>query len=150
MKILIAIPLALAVIAAGGMGSVFQTGAWYEALNKPGWTPPNWLFPIAWTFLYISIAVAGYRVAVRNSPLVPTAMAFWALQITLNAIWTPIVFGANDLFLGVVVIVAMWCAIIATTVLNFRIDRIAGWLFVPYIAWVGYASALNISLWLLN
>lgn len=150
MKISIAIPLVLAVIAAGSMGSLFQTGAWYEALAKPSWTPPNWLFPIAWTFLYISIAIAGYRVAVRTSPLVTTAMAFWALQITLNAIWTPIFFGANDLFLGAVVIVTMWGAIIVTTVLNFQIDRIAGWLFVPYVAWVGYASALNISLWMLN
>lgn len=150
MTILTAIPFALAVITAASMGMLFQTGDWYQGLIKPAWTPPNWMFPVAWTLLYIGMAVAGWRVATSTGALVTTALAFWALQITLNAVWTPTVFGAHDLFAGLIIIAALWVAILVTTILNFQVDRIAGWLFVPYLIWVSYASALNLALYRLN
>lgn len=147
---LTAIPFVFAVIAAASMGMLFPTGEWYRGLNKPSWTPPNWLFPIAWTLLYIGIAIAGWRVATSTGPLVTTALAFWALQITLNAIWTPAVFGARNLFIGLLIIIALWVAILITTILNFQVDVISGVLFVPYLIWVSYATALNFALFRSN
>lgn len=129
---------------------IFPTGEWYKGLTKPSWTPPNWLFPIAWTLLYIGIAIAGWRVAGTNDPATTTALAFWALQIVLNCLWTPVVFGAHRLKAGVIVIIAMWLAILLTAIFMFRADQVAGLLFVPYLVWVSYASALNIALWRMN
>lgn len=77
-------------------------------------------------------------------------MAFWALQIVLNTLWTPVVFGANDLFAGVIVIVALWASILVTTLVMWHVDRVAAALFLPYLGWVSYATALNVALWRLN
>ncbi len=123
-------------------------GAWYTALRKPAWTPPNWLFPIAWTLLYLFIAVAAARVALL--PGNAFGMAFWALQIALNTLWTPVFFGKHRIGGGLVVIVCLWLAVLATTLAFFALDSMAGWLFVPYLVWVSYASALNFALWRMN
>ncbi len=134
--------------AAGTTGAAFPPGEWYERLEKPGWTPPNWLFPVAWTVLYICIAVAAARAApVAGSAL---AMAFFALQIALNTLWTPVFFGLRRMGGGMVVLVCLWIAVAATLVLFWRLDLIAGLLFVPYLIWVTVAGALNFSVWRLN
>ncbi len=134
--------------AAGSTGMTFPTGPWYLALRKPGWTPPNWLFPIAWTLLYIIIAIAAARVALL--PGNAFGMGFWALQIALNAIWTPVFFGKHRLGGGLVIITLLWLAVLATTLAFFALDRVAGALFVPYLVWVSYASALNFTIWRMN
>ncbi len=139
--------LAASFVAASN-GQSFGPDAWYAALRKPVWTPPNWLFPIAWTVLYIAIAVAAARVA--TLPGGALGVALWALQITLNSIWTPIFFGQHRLRGGVVVISLLCLAVAATTIAFFRVDAIAGWLFAPYLAWVGFATALNVAVWRLN
>jgi tryptophan-rich sensory protein len=126
----------------------FPTGSWYVALRKPGWTPPNWLFPIAWTLLYIIIAAAAARVA--TLPSNAFAMAFWALQIALNAVWTPVFFGKHWIGVGLVIIVLLWLAVLSTTLAFFALDSVAGLLFMPYLVWVSYASALNFALWRMN
>lgn len=134
--------------AAATTGSMFQPGVWYDELDKPVWTPPNWLFPIAWTLLYIAISVAAARVvAIGDSG---REIGFWALQIALNTLWTPIFFGKRNLRAAFVVIVALWLAVGATMLAFFRVDGLAGWLFVPYLIWVSYAGALNLSLWKRN
>ena len=73
---------------AGGTGAAFPTGRWYKSLNKPSWTPPNWMFPVMWTSIYVLISFAGARVA--GQPGSAYAMAFWAAQIAFNALWTPV------------------------------------------------------------
>lgn len=133
---------------AGTTGAIFMPGRWYEALDKPPWTPPNWLFPIAWTAIYVAIALAAARVA--PLPGSHYAMAFWTLQIVLNALWTPVFFGKHSLLGGVAVIVPLWLAVVATTVLFFRFDTLAAVLMVPYVVWVSYASALNVDVWRRN
>ena len=80
-----------ACFAAGATGALFPPGAWYSTLKKPSWTPPNWLFPVAWTTLYLCMAAAAARVAGAEGSAF--AMALWALQIALNTLWTPVFFG---------------------------------------------------------
>ncbi len=138
----------LACIAAGSTGALFSPGDWYDRLAKPGWTPPNWLFPIAWSLLYIAIAWAGARVALL--PGGAHAMGLWALQIALNTLWTPVFFGLHRLRGGIVVIAALWLAVLATTIAFSRLDAIAGALMLPYLVWVSYAAALNVRLAQLN
>lgn len=132
-------------------GAWFRPGEWYERLKKPSWRPPNWLFAPVWTVLYLMIAVAGWLVwreagfAGARWPL-----AVYALQLILNAAWTPLFFGLHRPDLGLVDIVLVWGSIIATIVLVYPIHAGAALLLVPYLAWVTFASALNFAVWRLN
>jgi len=137
-----------ACFAAGSTGGLFPPGKWYDALQKPSWTPPNWLFPVAWTVLYLCMAGAGARVAI--SPENGLAMALWSLQIALNGLWTPVFFGLRRMKLGLIVLSGLWAAVAATMVALWQVDWIAGALFVPYLCWVSVAGALNYSVLRLN
>ncbi|XDA98940.1 TspO/MBR family protein [Sulfitobacter sp. LCG007] len=137
-----------ACLGAGTTGAMFMPGAWYERLRKPSWTPPNWLFPVAWTTLYFCMAFAGARAAVL--PDNGLAMALWSLQIALNALWTPVFFGLHRIRAGMAVLSVLWLAVAATMLALFRLDMIAGLLFVPYLTWVTVAGALNMAVWRLN
>ncbi|GAA5075920.1 tryptophan-rich sensory protein [Maritalea mobilis] len=134
--------------AAAATGSMFPPGRWYRDLSKPDWTPPNWLFPIAWTLLYLGSAYAATRIAVMENNA--HAMGFWAMQIALNTLWTPVFFGLRRLKAGAVVIAMLWGAVVGTMVSFFMMDWIAGLLFVPYVIWVSYAGVLNLSIVLRN
>lgn len=138
----------VACIGAGATGGLFPPGPWYRDLRKPRWTPPNWLFPVAWTTLYICIAFAGARAAV--SPGNGVAMALWAMQIAFNGLWTPVFFGLKRLRLGMVVLSGLWVSVALTLVALWQVDWIAGLLFVPYLVWVTIAGALNFSVMRLN
>lgn len=127
--------------AAGSTGSMFPPDEWYERLRKPNWTPPNWLFPLAWTALYVCMAWAATRISVVEGG--GLGLALWALQIALNAIWTPIFFGLKRLGAAFTALMALWAAVAACVVVFFQLDPLAGWLFVPYLIWVSYAAALN-------
>ncbi|MEM6275500.1 MAG: TspO/MBR family protein [Pseudomonadota bacterium] len=139
--------------AAAATGSLFPPDKWYfEDLRKPGWTPPPWLFPLAWSVLYIASAVAAARVATAADGILPVAMAsaFWALQIALNTLWTPVFFGLKRLGAAMVVLCFLWVAVAATMVAFFRVDAVSGLLMVPYLVWVSYAGALNWWIWRQN
>jgi tryptophan-rich sensory protein len=133
---------------AAATGSMFPPGSWYESLRKPFWNPPKWAFPVVWTVLYIVIAVAASRVA--GAPGSAMAMAFWALQIALNTLWTPVFFGLHRIKAGMVVIAALWVAVLGATINTFLVEPFAGWLMVPYLAWVTVAASLNAAVWWLN
>ncbi len=147
MWLLFAIFLA-ACLSAGATGGLFPPGPWYRDLNKPSWTPPDWLFPVAWTTLYICMAGAGARVAML--PGNGVAMALWALQIALNGLWTPVFFGLQRIKLGMVVLACLWVAVASCMLAMWQVDWIAGLLFVPYLVWVTVAGALNFSVMRLN
>jgi tryptophan-rich sensory protein len=134
--------------AAGSTGALFEPGDWYKRLSKPSWTPPNWVFPVAWSTLYLCIAAAAARVAPLDGS--QYAMAFFALQIALNTLWTPVFFGLKRLGAGMVVLVGLWIAVAATLLSFWTLDWVAGLLFVPYLVWVTIAGALNYSVWRLN
>jgi tryptophan-rich sensory protein len=145
---LVAFGLAVAAVAALGALAVSGTQSEYAALERPAWAPPSWLFGPVWTVLYGMIAIAGWLVWRRTgagAPLLP-----YAVQLVLNAAWTPIFFGAGAYGWALVDIVALWCAVAATVVAFRRVSRPAAWLLVPYWLWVTYAAALNASIWWLN
>ena len=137
-----------ACFAAGATGALFPPGPWYDRLHKPRWTPPNWLFPVAWTTLYLAMSYAAALVALsENNGL---GLALWGLQIALNTLWTPVFFGLRRLKQGLYVLVALWVSVAATMVVFFNVAPLAGWLFMPYLAWVSVAGARNYAVWKLN
>lgn len=137
-----------ATFAAGATGALFPTGEWYKGLNKPSWVPPNWLFPVAWTSIYLLISFAGARVAVLDGNAY--AMAFWGLQIAFNTLWTPVFFGLRHLKGSLPVMACLWLAVAGATVTHFQLDFWAGLAFVPYLVWVTVAAALNVAMVRLN
>ena len=140
---------------AGLIGSVFTTPAiptWYAALEKPLFTPPNWLFAPAWITLYLLMGISASIIWHRglDKPQVRTALIIFLIQLILNALWSVVFFGLESPLYGVVVIAVLWIAIVATIVQFFRISTLAGALLLPYIGWVTFAAALNISIFMLN
>lgn len=139
-----------AVTAAALLGVLGVTGTTdeYRNLNQPSWAPPSWLFGPVWTTLYAMIAVAGWLVWRRTGWT--RALTVYAVQLTLNAIWTPIFFGAGQYGLAFIDIVVLW-VLIGTTIWLFRpVSRPAAALLLPYWAWVTFATALNASIWHAN
>lgn len=138
----------VACLAAGATGGLFPPGAWYRALNKPSWTPPDWLFPIAWLILYFCISFAGARIAM--APENGIALAFWALQISVNGLWTPVFFGVQNIRLGMFVVIALWLVVLGCIVVMWPVDTLAAVLFIPYLIWATIAAALNAAVWQMN
>ncbi|PTX57951.1 TspO/MBR related protein [Litoreibacter ponti] len=137
-----------ACFAAGTTGAVFMPGEWYRKLDKPDWTPPDWVFPLTWTTLYICMSFAGARIAVLDDNAY--AVALWALQIALNTLWTPIFFGLRRLGFAMGVIVALWISVAACLLAFLQLDFLAAIAFAPYLVWVTIAAALNYSVWRRN
>lgn len=140
--------------AAAGLGSALTVpniGGWYEGLAKPAFNPPNWIFGPVWTLLFAMMAVALWRVLTigRGAPRRQASIAF-AMQLALNVAWSAAFFAGQSPALALVVIVALLVAILGTIDRFGRIDRLAGWLLVPYLLWVTFASILNLSIWILN
>ncbi|MEM8728425.1 MAG: TspO/MBR family protein [Pseudomonadota bacterium] len=148
MEILYFVVFFAACAAAGATGAMFPPGDWYLALNKPSWTPPNWLFPVAWTSLYLCMSVAGMLVAGQEGA--GLALALWSLQIALNALWTPVFFGLRRLKAGMIVLLCLWLSVAACMLALWSVSTLAGLLFLPYLVWVSVAGALNWSVVQLN
>ncbi len=148
MEILLFCLFLAATFAAAATGALFPTGEWYKGLNKPTWVPPDWVFPVAWTSIYLLISFAGARVAVLDGNAY--AMAFWGLQIALNTLWTPVFFGLRNLKGSLPVMAGLWLAVAGATITHFQLDFWAGMAFVPYLAWVTVAAALNLAMVRLN
>jgi len=138
-------------MSAGAIGSRFMPGAWYAALIKPSWTPPGWVFGPVWTVLYIMMGVAAWLVWKEagfygaRGPL-----TLFIIQLALNALWSYLFFGARSPMLAFFEIIVLWVAILLTLAGFWRIRPSAGALLIPYLAWVGFAAALNFRLWRLN
>lgn len=134
----------IACCAAASTGIIFKPGSWYESLQKPRFTPPNWLFPVAWTTIYLLLAWAGYRLTLI--PGSETVLALWAAQIALNTLWTPVFFGAHRIMAGMIIISLLWLVVAAMVVLGIQLDLITGLILFPYLVWLTVASALNFSI----
>ncbi|HBG98497.1 MAG TPA: sensory protein TspO [Rhodobacteraceae bacterium] len=134
---------------AAATGAIFSPGDWYERLNKPSWIPPNWAFPVTWTVLYVLIAVAATRIAALPGDT-GLALAFWSLQIVMNALWSPVFFGLHRIRAGMLVLVFLWLSVAGTLWSFAALDPIAAAMIAPYLLWVTIAGALNLSVWRLN
>ncbi len=134
--------------AAAATGALFLTGPWYVALKKPSWTPPNWVFPVAWTSLYLLMAAAAARASTFDGAAV--GLALWSVQIAFNTLWTPVFFGLKRMRAALVPMAGLWLSVTATCIAFFALDVWAGLMFVPYVVWVTIASALNIEIVRLN
>ncbi|MDA7945989.1 MAG: tryptophan-rich sensory protein [Hyphomicrobiaceae bacterium] len=129
-------------------GAQFAPGEWHAALEKPPWNPPNWVFGPVWTVLYIMIAVAGWLIW-KSAPT-SAAMGFWVAQLAFNAAWSWLFFGLHRMDVAFADIILLWLAIVAFIIAAWPISVMAALLFVPYLIWVSFASALNYSIWSLN
>ncbi|KPW93319.1 MULTISPECIES: tryptophan-rich sensory protein TspO [Pseudomonas syringae group] len=134
----------LACSAAAATGIIFKPRAWYESLQKPSFTPPNWAFPVAWTVIYLLLAWAGYRLTLL--PGSQTVLALWAAQIALNTLWTPVFFGANRIVAAMVILALLWIVVATMIVMALQLDIITGLILFPYLVWLSVAAALNFSI----
>ncbi|WP_431282008.1 TspO/MBR family protein [Humitalea sp. 24SJ18S-53] len=132
-------------------GAVFRPGPWYEALRKPEWCPPNWLFAPAWSLLYILIAISGWLVW-RKVGFAAAAPAFvlYGVQFALNAGWSGIFFGLRRMDIALFELVLLWMSIAATIVAFSAHHAGAAWMLAPYLAWVTFAGVLNYAMVRLN
>lgn len=143
---------------AGAVGSFFTTPAissgWYATLGKPALNPPSWVFAPAWTALFLLMGIAVWLVWMkmdsRDDKRIKIALWIFGGQLVLNALWSVIFFGLKSPGWAFVEIIILWLAILATTIAFAKISKIAAWLLVPYILWVGFAGYLNFSIWQLS
>ena len=144
----------LATFAAGAIGSTAtfeNVRVWYPTLAKPSWTPPGWLFGPVWSCLYVAMAVAAWRVWRLAAPgAARSVVGLYGAQLVLNALWSILFFRLRSPGLALVEIVVLWALLVVLLVRFWRADRIAGWLWAPYVAWVSFASVLNGAIWQLN
>ena len=142
----------LITLAVGAAASVFtepNIPTWYAGLARPSFAPPNWVFAPVWTTLYVLMAVAAWRVW-RVTGSRSLEMGAYAVQLIFNFAWSAIFFAAHQIGFALAEICILLALILATTILFWRRDRLAGWLFLPYLAWTSFAAALNYAFWSLN
>ena len=140
----------VALVMAGGLltGYLTRPGEWYAQLAKPEFTPPGWLFGPVWTLLYIMIGIAGWRIWRMDRRSWP--MRLWFNQLALNFLWSPAFFVAHRIDLALIIILLLLGIIIWFIIASWSRDRTAALLFVPYAAWVAFASVLNATILALN
>ena len=139
----------VAIVLAGFLTGISnRPGLWFDALEKPFFQPPNWLFGPVWTVLYVMIAVAGARIWLTA----PTSarMGLWAVQMLLNLAWSPAFFGLQNPELALAIVLPLVAVNVGFIVMSWHKDRIAAALFVPYALWTGFAAALNGAIVVLN
>ncbi len=140
--------LAIVILPGALIGIATAPGAWYAALAKPPFNPPNWVFAPTWFVLYVLIAFAGWRIWMKAPRSTP--MGAWAGQMALNWLWSPVFFTLHLVWLAVAIIAGL-LALIACFIWTAKdMDRPAAWAFVPYLLWVSFATVLNVSVAILN
>lgn len=144
------VPFLAAVLAASSTGAVFRPGRWYKTLDKPAWTPPDWLFPFAWGALYVAIAVAAWLIWLDAGMAAAIALGVWLVQLILNAGWSAVFFGMRRMGLAFIEVSALWLSIAATIALFYPVSKAAAALMLPYLVWVSFAAALNFEVWRRN
>ncbi|MBO6673480.1 MAG: tryptophan-rich sensory protein [Rhizobiales bacterium] len=137
--------------AAAMSGGYFRPGDWYRDLAKPSWNPPDFMFPIAWTVLYAMMAVAAWLVwEAVGWPAALVPIGFWLIQLIFNALWSALFFGMKRMDWALIDVALLWLAIVGTIMTFWPISTLAGWLMVPYLAWVSFAAFLNLTILRLN
>ncbi|MBE3122234.1 MAG: tryptophan-rich sensory protein [Thermoplasmata archaeon] len=138
----------------GIVGSLFMIGSidgWYATLNKPWFTPPNWVFGPVWTMLYILMGISLYLVWIKiHRDDVFVVSSLFGTQLAFNAIWTPIFFSVHAVLPSFIIIAGLWLLVFATIITFYKTSKNASYLLIPYIVWLTIATALNVGVLLLN
>ena len=140
---------------AAAIGSAFTAGAidtWYVTLDKPFFSPPNWVFGPVWTLLYLMMGISLYLVWITkiDKKTKRQAITFFFIQLGFNALWSILFFGLKSPSAALLGIIVLWIAICLTFRNFLRVSNLAAWLLIPYLAWVSFATILNLSILLLN
>lgn len=155
-KILRIATVIMTCLAVGYISSIVtreNISTWYADLNKPFFNPPNWIFAPVWTLLYIMMGFAAGRVWNKidtNEKNVKKAFLFFIIQLALNALWSYLFFGLRNPMLASFEIILLWLMIYETYLQFKKIDKVSGYLLLPYLAWVSFATILTFSIWYLN
>lgn len=140
----------VAAILLGQAATYPNLASWYAHLAKPSFNPPNGIFGPVWTTLYALMALAVWRVLSSAAPLKRAALILFFVQLVFNAAWSWLFFGLHDPLLGLVDIVPQWLLVVATMLLFWRVDPLAGLCLLPLTCWVAFAGLLNFEIWRLN
>jgi tryptophan-rich sensory protein len=152
-RITVVVFICLIVGYVSGMVTRSSITTWYPTLIKPSFNPPNWIFAPVWTSLYIMMGIAAglvWNQITSNKEAVTKALQFFTVQLVLNAMWSYLFFGLHNLMLASIEVVLLWLLIFETYTQFTKINKIAGYLLLPYLAWVSFASVLTFSIWWLN
>lgn len=150
MKLILSLLLPQLVGAIGALFTVKAIPTWYVHLNKPSFSPPNWLFGPVWLILYLIMGVALYLNWIKKSKQAKYNVRLFFIHLFFNAIWSPIFFGAKNLLLAYVVIAIIW-ALIVVIIINFwKVNKTSSLLLIPYLLWVSFATVLNYFVWRMN
>ncbi len=146
-RLILSLLASYAAAALGSLATFPSIPTWYAGLHKPAFNPPNWIFGPVWSVLYTLMGIALYLVWVKKSKR-PKRVAYilFGTQLALNTLWSVVFFGLHSPAVGVIIILALLLAIVATMISFWRFSRAAALLLVPYVAWVSFASALNIAI----
>ena len=142
------LPFLAIVSAVAVSGAVFMPGDWYKSLDKPTWTPPDWLFAPAWTVLYLMIAIAGWLI--WQSEGIGLTLGLWVANLIFNAVWSWLMFGRLQIGAALADVVPMLVTIIGFVALAWSSNQTTALLFLPYLAWVAFATALNYAIFQRN
>lgn len=143
-------------LAVGYLSSIVTQSSiktWYPTITKPSFNPPNWVFAPVWTLLYIMMGIAAGMVWNKldtNKELVKKALSFFIIQLLLNALWSYLFFGLNNILLAFIEIILLWLIIYETYYIFKQVDKKAGYLLIPYLGWVGFATILTGTIYWLN
>ena len=150
-KLIISVLIPLIIGFLGSFFTASSVDSWYATINKPSFNPPGWIFAPVWTTLYILIGVSFYSVWMKNfGEERKKVIIVYSMQLLLNLLWSVLFFGLRSPLLGLIDIIILIAFIIANTIIFYKISKTAGYLLIPYLLWVSFASVLNFSIFLLN
>ncbi|MFH1276475.1 MAG: TspO/MBR family protein [Candidatus Woesearchaeota archaeon] len=138
---------------AGVIGSFFtisSVSTWYLVLNKPSFNPPSWIFSPVWISLFILMGIALFLVWEKGLKKNKIAVSLFAIQLVLNIFWSVLFFGLKSPLAALIEIIILWTAILLTMIYFYRISKLSGWLMLPYLLWVSFATVLNLFIVVLN
>lgn len=153
LKIIYCVAICLAVGYLSSNVTQSSINTWYPEIKKPSFNPPNWVFAPVWTMLFIMMGIAAGMVWNKletNKELVKKGLLFFTVQLLLNALWSYLFFGLNNILLALIEIILLWLIIYETHHIFKQIDKRASYLLIPYLAWVGFATILTGSIFWLN
>lgn len=149
-RLIIAIVIPLAV---GGISSLIVGGGfshYSDTSVKPPLSPPNWLFPVVWTILYVLMGISSYLVYEKDGSEAKQPLAVYAIQLAMNFMWPIFFFSLSAYLFSFIWLILLWALALAMTVMFYRVNRTAGLLQIPYLIWLTFAAYLNLSVYILN